>query len=85
MPEDALPTADGGSTLDLVDAPLHRPLTVVEIGGGPERLARLSGLGVVPGCRVFLRQKRPAYVLECDETLLALERGVAERVRVLPG
>lgn len=80
-----MPRTVAESALDLVDAPLHRPLTVVEIGGGPEGLARLSGLGVVPGCRVFLRQKRPAYVLECDETLLALERGVAARVRVVPG
>ncbi len=48
----------------------------------PRRLARLVGLGVVPGARVLLRQKHPAVVISVGETLIALDANVAEGIYV---
>ena len=39
----------------------------------PDRLIRLSGLGIVPGATIQLRQRKPATVLAIGETLLALD------------
>lgn len=69
--------------LSLVDAPLGQPLVVVDIEGtDPARLARLSGLGIIPGSRAVLRQRHPSYVLQTGETWLAIERAVAAIVKV---
>jgi DtxR family Mn-dependent transcriptional regulator len=46
------------------------------------RLARLSGLGVVPGGTVRLVQKRPSVVVEVGQTTLALDRAIADEVFV---
>jgi DtxR family transcriptional regulator, Mn-dependent transcriptional regulator len=46
------------------------------------RLARLSGLGVVPGSTVRLIQKRPSVVLEVGQTTLALDRVIADEIFV---
>ncbi len=67
----------------LAEAPLHQPLRVVSIGGEDQgRLARLSGLGIVPGSILWVRQRRPAFVLQSDETWLALEGAIARLVQV---
>jgi len=75
--------------VDLLDA---RPLTalrtgdsarVIRIGGhDPQRLARLSGLGIVPGVVVRLRQKLPAAVLQVSETSVAVDSDVAAEIWV---
>jgi DtxR family Mn-dependent transcriptional regulator len=46
------------------------------------RLARLSGLGVVPGGVLRLVQKRPSVVVEVGETTLALDPGIADEIFV---
>lgn len=48
----------------------------------PERLVRLSGLGVVPGARLRLRQRRPAAVISVGETTVALDGGIAAEIYV---
>jgi DtxR family Mn-dependent transcriptional regulator len=48
----------------------------------PALLTRLSNLGVIPGVRVRLRQRRPAAVIEVGGTTLALDREIAARIRV---
>jgi Fe2+ transport system protein FeoA len=48
---------------------------VVQDGGG--RADRLAALGVTPGARIVVRQTFPGLVFECDQTELAVERGVA--------
>lgn len=46
------------------------------------RLARLSAYGLMPGCRVCLRQRSPAFVLAVDETEIALDHRVAREIQV---
>lgn len=46
------------------------------------RLERLASMGIIPGSVIRLRQKRPSYVLEVDETSLALDSLIAEEIYV---
>ncbi len=56
--------------------------TIVEIEG-PET-ARLAGFGLYPGVSVTIRQTFPSFVIKTEETELALESGVAEKIQVDP-
>jgi DtxR family Mn-dependent transcriptional regulator len=47
------------------------------------RLQKLTSFGISPGVTVRLHQRRPAFVLECEETQLALEEAVAREIYVL--
>ncbi|HZN55128.1 MAG TPA: FeoA family protein [Candidatus Polarisedimenticolaceae bacterium] len=59
--------------------------TVVRIASSePERIVRLSSLGVIPGVRVTLVQRHPAVVLRVAETSIALDREVADEILVEP-
>ena len=72
--------------------PLVRPLDRLPIGQEgrivyiaarqPERLMRLSHLGVVPGAIVRLTQSRPAAILRVGETMLAVEPEIAGEIYV---
>lgn len=44
------------------------------------RILKLSSLGISPGIMIRLIQKWPAYVLQCDETEVALEPEVAKNI-----
>jgi DtxR family Mn-dependent transcriptional regulator len=46
------------------------------------RLERLASMGIVPGSIVKLKQKRPSFVLEIDETSLAVDNLIAEEIYV---
>lgn len=46
------------------------------------RLLKLTALGVTPGVEVRLRQKWPSYVIQCDETEIALEEEIARHIYV---
>jgi DtxR family Mn-dependent transcriptional regulator len=46
------------------------------------RMLKLSSLGMAPGNRLKLLQKWPSFVLQCDETEIAVESGVAKRIYV---
>ncbi len=46
------------------------------------RLTKLSSLGITPGAVVRLLQKWPAFVVQCDETEIALERELARMLYV---
>jgi DtxR family Mn-dependent transcriptional regulator len=46
------------------------------------RLLKLSALGISPGVSLRLIQKWPAYVVQCEETEIALESGVAQNIYV---
>jgi Fe2+ transport system protein FeoA len=48
------------------------------------RTDRLLALGVTPGAPVTMLQRFPGIVFLCDQTELAVERGVAEAVIVTP-
>lgn len=46
------------------------------------RLLKLSALGISPGVSLRLIQKWPAYVVQCEETEIALEADVAKNIYV---
>jgi DtxR family Mn-dependent transcriptional regulator len=46
------------------------------------RLLKLSSLGISPGISIRLIQKWPAYVVQCEETEIALEPEVAKNIYV---
>lgn len=48
----------------------------------PERLVRLSNLGIFPGATVDLQQRRPATVLRVGETTLAMDSEIAGEIYV---
>jgi DtxR family transcriptional regulator, Mn-dependent transcriptional regulator len=60
--------------------------TIVDVGRFDlGRHDRLLALGVTPGARVTMLQTFPGVVFLCDQTELAIERGVAEVILVRPG
>ena len=72
--------------------PLVQPLGELAIGEegrvvfisprAPERMTKLSNLGVVPGATVRLQQRKPAAVLRIGETTLALDSEAAGEIYV---
>ena len=46
------------------------------------RMLKLSALGISPGISIKLIQKWPAYVVQCEETEVALETEVAKNIYV---
>jgi DtxR family transcriptional regulator, Mn-dependent transcriptional regulator len=44
------------------------------------RLMKLSALGISPGIKLKLLQKWPSFVVQCDETEIALDRDVARNI-----
>ncbi|MFW6039066.1 MAG: FeoA family protein [bacterium] len=44
--------------------------------------ARLIAFGLTPGCEVELLQRRPAPVVRCDETDLALDLAILEQITI---
>ncbi len=46
------------------------------------RLERLASMGIIPGSIIKLKQKRPSFILEIDETTLAVDSLIAEEIYV---
>ncbi|MEW6715504.1 MAG: metal-dependent transcriptional regulator [Nitrospirota bacterium] len=46
------------------------------------RIERLSSMGIVPGSVLRLKKKRPSFVLEIDETVLAVDSSIVEDIYV---
>ena len=46
------------------------------------RLDRLSAMGVVPGTIVRLHQKRPSYVIQINETTIAVDKDITREIFV---
>jgi DtxR family Mn-dependent transcriptional regulator len=59
----------------------HARVTCLEAPGSAEA-RRLASLGILPGVELVLLQRTPAFVLRVGYTDLALDTGLAERVRV---
>lgn len=57
-------------------------VVVGSIEGSPSRIDRLASLGIVPGIELVVQQTRPVVVVECDESVLALERPIAAEIVV---
>lgn len=50
--------------------------------GSHSRLDRLSAMGVVPGSHVKLHQKKPSYVIQVGETMIAVDREITKEIFV---
>lgn len=48
----------------------------------PQRLVRLSTLGIVPGAVLMLLQRRPATIVKVAQTTVALDADVAREIWV---
>jgi Fe2+ transport system protein FeoA len=55
---------------------------VSEIRGAPARVDKLAALGILPGVEIRVQQKKPVVVVECGETVLAIERELADSILV---
>jgi len=72
--------------------PLVQPLTSLDVGkrarivfimpGSQARLERLGSLGLSPGGILRLKQRFPSYVVEIDETTVALDKEVGKEIFV---
>lgn len=72
--------------------PLVVPLTELNVGEQGKityitthhhaRLDRLTALGIVPGNTVRLHQKRPSFIVQVDETHIAMEPEIAREIYV---
>jgi len=52
------------------------------VPSGNSRLERLASLGIIPGSIIKLKQKTPSFVIEIDETTLALDSIIAEEIYI---
>jgi DtxR family Mn-dependent transcriptional regulator len=68
----------------LAELPAGARAVVSRLEGDPELLSRLTAQGLAPGVRVHLLQRSPTFVIEIGETTLAVERRVAEAIRLQP-
>jgi len=50
-----------------------------------QRLQRLMAMGIIPGLQIRLIQKFPSYVIQIEETQIALDRELAEEIHVRSG
>lgn len=50
--------------------------------GSHSRLDRLSAMGVVPGSVIKLHQKKPSYVIQLGETMIAVDKEITKEIFV---
>lgn len=62
--------------------PGRRARIVFMTSGAQKRIERLISLGILPGARVTLLQKKPSVVMKVDETTVALESDIAKEIYV---
>ena len=87
-----IPPGDCCRSLTRTLEPLVQPLLQLPVGQearivyvvarDPNRLVKLSNLGLVPGATVKLRQTSPSAVLTIGETTLALDPAIAGEIYV---
>ena len=77
------PAPAPGAVVPLTEAAAGSTLHVSEISvDDPVRSDRLASLGLVAGCQIVLRQRRPTFVIDVGETTLALDGDIAHSIRV---
>lgn len=69
----------------VADLPAGAAAVIDELHGDHELLARLTAQGLAPGVRIHVVQRRPTHVIEIGHTTVAVERRVAESIRVRDG
>jgi Fe2+ transport system protein FeoA len=66
----------------LADLPAGSTVRIESLEGEPGLLARLTAQGLAAGVEVHVVQRTPTFVIELGHTMIALERRVAEGIRV---
>lgn len=67
----------------LSDASMAEPYRIVFImPRQKKRLERLSSIGLLPGTSIKLLQKKPSYVIQIEETMIAVDQGIADEIYV---
>ncbi len=69
-----------GPLADLMPGDLAKIVFITP--GSHSRLDRLSAMGVVPGSTVKLHQKRPSYVIQIGETMVAVDKEITREIFV---
>jgi Fe2+ transport system protein FeoA len=69
-------------TLRLAKCSPGARVVVSGVEGSAARIDRLASVGILPGVELRVQQTRPVVVVESDETVLALERELADDVMV---
>jgi len=74
-------------------SPLVLPLSDAEIGTNAKivyilpslelRLSKLTNLGVIPGNKIHIKQKSPAFVITIEESTIAIDSDVAKEIFVI--
>jgi Fe2+ transport system protein FeoA len=70
-------------TRTLVACRAGERVVVGSIEGAAARIDKLASVGILPGVELRVQQTRPVVVVESDETVLALERDIAEGVVIV--
>jgi Fe2+ transport system protein FeoA len=79
----AAPESPGSNTCRLSDLRPGQSATVIDVEiSNPNRLEQLITFGIAPGSRITLEQQQTTAVIWVGLTQLAVEREVAESIRV---
>lgn len=70
--------------ISLTKLPLHREAVVETLPPVERHLRRLMSYGILPGVRLVVIRRFPAYVIEVGRTWMALDRETASRIGVRP-
>jgi Fe2+ transport system protein FeoA len=70
-------------TRTLVACRAGERVVVGSVEGAAARIDKLASVGILPGVELRVQQTRPVVVVESDETVLALERDIAEGVVIV--
>jgi Fe2+ transport system protein FeoA len=77
------PLCPTGADLSLLDVPVGMIASITKIdSGSAARLSRLASYGIAAGSEVRLLAHRPAVVLACGSSSVALEDDVAREIHV---
>jgi Fe2+ transport system protein FeoA len=68
----------------LAELPAGASATIERLEGDPALLARLTAQGLAPGVEIHVLQRTPTHVIEIGQTTVAVERRVAEAIRIKP-
>jgi Fe2+ transport system protein FeoA len=66
----------------LADLPAGANAVIERLEGDPGLLARLTAQGLAPGVAIHVVQRSPTHVIELGETMVAVEKRVAETIFV---
>jgi Fe2+ transport system protein FeoA len=66
----------------LADLPAGVNAVIDRLEGDPGLLARLTAQGLAPGVAIRVVQRTPTHVIELGETMVAVEKRVAETILV---